>query len=505
LARSPPRLATPPGAEAGFARYRCRAGDLERIFARNGAYGDIAAELMPMVALLSRRPAGAFGDLAELKRQACGAALAPSKAAIRAVRDLFVEAANLRLQQLYRSYLAAHPLPQPVAHGERVAALDNVREDAEAVVAGFDWEWLARWLGLDRIGQTAAHCLARLSNLAFEVNRVNFRFTYHCNVACRHCYNSSGPHAKAQRIALAAMLGIIAQMAEAGIDALNLTGGEPFLYVDDVVALIAAGRAAGLNEISIYSNGFWGSTPDKATRMLQRLAAAGFMRGARDHLKLSSGIYHQEFIALERLMSIGRCFFDMFGRRLLVDFELPPGTREPRHEIRQFFDAHDRYITVLYRAVLPLGRAQALPGSALHRIDAPCRRIDQLSFDPDGSVRPCCGLNSENLGVKIGELRRHGLRDLVKRMQNDPILQFLARQPMSTIFEHVPTKPRVAGYAGLCDLCQHAIGDLSEREQLQTALTERQEFYPFWFAPPPAAASHGVIDCEELILQSELD
>jgi hypothetical protein len=460
---------------------------------------------MPMAGLSGRRSAGSFGSLAELKRQACGTTAAPSPAAIRAFRDLFVEVANLHLQQLYRSYLAAQALPQPVAHRERVAALDNVRADAEGVVAGFDWDWLAQWLGLDRIGQSAAHCLARLSNLAFPVNRVNFRFTYHCNVACRHCYNSSGPHAKAQRIELEAMLGIIAQMAEAGIDALNLTGGEPFLYVDDLVALIAAGRAAGLHEISIYSNGFWGSTPDKARQMLQRLAAAGFMRGARDHLKLSTGIYHQEFIDLERLMAIGRRFFDMFGRRLLVDCELPPGTREPPLKIRQVLDAHDRYTTVVYRQVLPLGRGQALPGSALHRIDAPCRRIDQLTFDPDGSVRPCCGLNNENLGVKIGELGRHGLRDLVKRMQNDPILQFLARQPMSAIFEHVRTTPRLAGYAGACDLCQHAIGQLSDREELQAALTDRQEFYPFWFAPPAAGRSHGVIDSEDGILQSDLD
>jgi pyruvate-formate lyase-activating enzyme len=492
---------------SSFQLFQCRARDLERVFARSGGYGAIGAELLPMAQLLSRRPAGTFADLIQLKIEACGAGADPTPATIRAFRDLFLEIPNEHLQQLYRAHFVACPPAANTSHQDRIAALENVRSAADAVVASFDWPWLAGWLRLDRIGGTDAGCVRRLSNLAFAVKRVNFRFTYHCNIECRHCYNGSGPNGKRERIGLESMLGIIAQMPEADIPALNLTGGEPFLYTDDLTTLIAAGRAAGLNEISIYTNGFWATTAEKTRQMLNRLAAAGFMHGRRDHLKVSTGVYHQEFITLDRVALLGRCFHETFGRRLVVDFELPPGSREPSEEVRRSLnvDGLGRCITVSFREAQPLGRGRSLPGTVLRQIDSPCRSIDQLSFDPDGSVRPCCGLNNENLGVKIGATKDHGLRDLVKRMQNDPILQTLGYRPMSAIFDHVQIKQNAMGYAGQCDLCQHALGQLADKEQLQAALFDRQEFYPFWFSSGSAGHRPLAAEFDDTPFQSDLD
>jgi hypothetical protein len=231
------------------------------------------------------------------------------------------------------------------------------------------------------------------------------------------------------------------------------------------------------------------------------------MHGRRDHLKVSTGVYHQEFIKLDRIALLGRCFHETFGRRLVVDFELPPGTREPSDEVRRSLNADGlgRCITVSFREAQPLGRGRSLSGAVLRRIDSPCRSIDQLSFDPDGSVRPCCGLNNENLGVKIGKMKDHGLRDLVKRMQNDPILQSLAYRPMSTIFDHVQIKQNTVGYAGQCDLCQHALGQLADREELQAALFDRQEFYPFWFSPASVGSRHPAVELDDTPFQSDLD
>jgi hypothetical protein len=502
----PSRFAAPQP-PSGFQLFQCRASDIERVFARSGGYGAIGAELLPMAQLLSRRPAGAFADLMQLKIEACGAGADPTPGTLRAFRDLFLEIPNAHLQRLYRAHFAACPPAASASQHDRIAALENVRSAADAVVASFDWRWLAGWLRLDRIGGTDAGCVRKLSNLAFPVKRVNFRFTYHCNIECKHCYNGSGPNGKRERIGLDSMLGIIAQMPEADIPALNLTGGEPFLYADDLTTLIAAGRAAGLNEISIYTNGFWAISAAKTRQMLSQLAAAGFMQGRRDHLKVSTGVYHQEFIKLDRVALLGRCFHGTFGRRLVVDFELPPGTREPSEEVRHSLNADglDRCITVSFRESQPLGRGRSLSGSVLRRIDSPCRSIDQLTFDPDGSVRPCCGLNNENLGVKIGAMKNHSLRDLVKRMQNDPILQALAYRPMSAIFDRVQVKQNAVGYAGQCDLCQHALGRLTDKEELQAALFDQQEFYPFWFSPASAGHRPAAVEFDDTPFQSDLD
>jgi MoaA/NifB/PqqE/SkfB family radical SAM enzyme len=472
-----------------FQSYRCRADHLGQFFRRVTGSGPPAAEFMPIVQLLSRCCAGDFADLVELKAQACGRDHgAPSAATIWAMRDLFLAVPNRRLQRLYGDYFTDSPVGPGMRHEEKIAALDNVRDRAQDIVAAYDWRWLADWLRLDLIGETAESCLLRLSNFAFAVKRINFRLTYHCNISCRHCYNSSGPHEKAQHIALDSMRAIIAQAPAAGITALNLTGGEPFLYPDEVLTLIADGRAAHLREISICTNGFWAETPEKAEHMLARLAAAGFMQQPRDHLQVSAGVYHQEFIELERVCLLANVHYRMFGRRLRVDFELTQGGRRQADEaaVRQTVAAAgaEHCISLHFRTLDAVGRAKDLADATLGPIESPCRAIDQIAFDPDGAVRPCCGLNNRNNGIKIGELQHHRLRDLVKRMQNDPVLQFLARNPMSAIFAHVDVEKKAAGYAGKCSLCQHALGHLTDKEKLQAQLFAQQEFYPFWFTQP---------------------
>jgi pyruvate-formate lyase-activating enzyme len=479
---------------ASFQSYRCRADDLEQILAHVAKPGLAAVEFMPMVELLSRCCAGDFADLVQLKGRACGRGHdEPDATTIRAMRDLFLAIPNRRLQRLYRDYLSNSPLPSGMRHDEKIAAFNDVEEHARRIVAAFDWRWLADWLRLDLIGETAESCLSRLSNFAFPVKRVNFRFTYHCNISCRHCYNSSGPHAKAQRIELDAMRAIIAQMQGAGIPALNLTGGEPFLYPDDLMALIAAGRASRLDAISIYSNGFWAETAEKADKMLARLATAGLMQGAGDFIKVSTGAYHQEFVGFDRVVLLAQRYHRMFVRKLPVDYEVAPGDKARSAEVRKHLAAEglDQCIAVSFRETQPLGRARNLQGSELKTIDVPCGMIEEIVFDPDGTARPCCGFNNENNGVAIGMADVHSLRDLVKRMQNDPVLQFLAKNPMNAIFEHIGVERNAKGYAGPCNLCQHALGALADKEQLQARLFDQQEFFPFWFSPPDGIGSRA--------------
>ncbi len=472
---------------ARFQSYRCRADHLGQVFLRMTGSGPAAAEFVPMVQLLSRSCAGDFADLIELKAHACGGGHdAPNATTIRAMRDLFLAIPNRRLQRLYRGYFTDSPIGPGMRHAEKIAALDDVRERAQGIVAAFDWRWLADWLRLDLAGETAESCLLRLSNFAFPVKRVTFRFTYHCNISCRHCYNSSGPHAKAQRIECDAMRAIIAQMPAAGIPALNLTGGEPLLYPDDLMALIAAGRAARLDAISIYTNGFWAETAEKADKMLARLAASGFMQGSGDFIKVSTGAYHQEFVGFDRVVLLAQRYHRMFARKLVVDYEVAPGGKAQSADIRKHLAAEglDGCIAVSFRETQPLGRGRDLQGSQLKPVDVPCGMIEEIVFDPDGTARPCCGFNNENDGVAIGAADVHSLRDLVKRMQNDPVLQFLAKKPMSAIFRHIDLEKNAAGYAGPCSLCQHALGALTDKEQLQARLFDEQEFFPFWFSQP---------------------
>lgn len=395
------------------------------------------------------------------------------------LRHHFLSAVNQRLQALYRAHLKAQAEPLPGSHEAMLTRLSGTEEDARTIVASYDWDWLATFLG----DETSASLLWCLSNFAFEIRRVNFRFTRHCNIACRHCYNESGPSQKPNRLARDTMLSIIAQMSKAGLNNLNLTGGEPFLYLDDVTALLGAAREAGVATLSVYTNGYFARSEAAADSILSRLDACGFGIGADDHLKVSTGVFHQEFLSIERIVHLARAYHRAFDRPLRVDWELVSAQAvDEKRSARAQLAAEVIGVPVdlRFRATEPLGRGRNLDLTG--RIDdGPCRKIKQLVFEYDGKVVPCCGLNDGNEGIVIGQVQRHDLRELVKRMQNDPILQQIARGTFAELAAHRGMAWAESSLTSKCHACQQVVGDLSSREVMMARMRPHQRFYPFWF------------------------
>ena len=98
--------------------------------------------------------------------------------------------------------------------------------------------------------------------------------------------------------------------------------------------------------------------------MLARLATAGFMQQPGDHLQVSAGVYHQEFIELERVCVLAQRHYRMFGRRLRVDFELLRAAGEQADEaaVRQTVAAAgaEHCIRSSFRDARAVGRAKDL-------------------------------------------------------------------------------------------------------------------------------------------------
>jgi PqqA peptide cyclase len=100
--------------------------------------------------------------------------------------------------------------------------------------------------------------------------------TYRCNLQCAYCYNPLDLGSYRDELAIDDWLRVIGEAAQLGILQIHLSGGEPTLRPDDLVAMIAAAR-----EYDLYTNlitqGTFLSEP-----LLDRLAGAGL-----DHIQLS--------------------------------------------------------------------------------------------------------------------------------------------------------------------------------------------------------------------------
>lgn len=448
----------------------------------------IIDEFGPIYDRINQKPLSAYANLpAALKL--CGVDAGKAEFAGYFLFDTFISEINNRLQTLYRIYLSRNPFAEGSSEAERLEHLQSLEPHAYRLLAAAEPAKLAQWLGLAQTDAAIDDLLMGLSKYYFQQNRVNFRFTYHCNIRCAHCYNFSGPKLKGQRIDTERMVAIIDRMPETGIDAMNITGGEPFLYLETIVELVRAARRNGVTLISMYTNGFFGKTEKQCRDVLGRLKDAGFMNAlgqGRDHIKVSAGIFHQEFLSFDTIITLIRVYREIFGCNIVVDYEVLEDKREVEDEVRRKLgkDGVADLVDVRFRGIAPIGRAaqfsDKLKTTPVDDFKA-CVYIEELVIDPDGMVRPCCGLNFENHGITVGDVAKDDLPAMVMRMQNNPILQFIANRPIGRIFDHLSTAPAPEGYANICNLCEHALGELRENEDLKRDLSAYQDFFPFWF------------------------
>ncbi len=456
----------------------------------------IIDEFGPIYGRINQKPLSAYASLPEALRF-CGIDAGKAEFASYFLFDTFLSEINNRLQTLYRIFLSRNPFAEGSSEVERLAHLQSLEPHAYRLLAALEPAKLAAWLGMAHADMAVDDLLMGLSKYYFQQNRVNFRFTYHCNIQCAHCYNFSGPKLKGQSIDTKRMIDIVEGMPKAGIDAMNITGGEPFLYLDTVLELVRAARRNGVSLISMYTNGFFGKTDKQCRDVLGRLKDAGFMNAlgrGRDHIKVSAGVFHQEFLSFDTIITLIRVYREIFDCNLVVDYEVLEDQREVEDEVRRKLskDGVADLVEVRFRGIAPIGRAAQfsakLKATPADEFKA-CVFIEELVIDPDCMARPCCGLNFENYGITVGDLAEDDLPAMVMRMQNNPILQFIANRPIGRIFDHVRVAPASEGYANICNLCEHALGELRENEDLKRDLSAFQDFFPFWFAAGKLASA----------------
>ncbi len=85
------------------------------------------------------------------------------------------------------------------------------------------------------------------------ISSLHWSVTGRCNLKCRHCYMSA-PDYKYKDMSTAECLQVIEQMDLAGVPAVSITGGEPFLR-EDIWTLLETFSKKGIAVSHIYTNG----------------------------------------------------------------------------------------------------------------------------------------------------------------------------------------------------------------------------------------------------------
>lgn len=293
--------------------------------------------------------------------------------------------------------------------------------------------------------------------------------TRRCNMTCAHCSVVSGPAIRAQP-SEGDLESLIAQAADAGVNGILFTGGEPMLRERLVLRLMSVAKARGLTT-ALSTNGFWGSTLPAARRKLSDLRKAGL-----GLCTLSYDRYHAEFQGPGPGQNILQAAEEL-GVPMNVNVTRVADDSEVSDMIRPF--EKSKHAKIRLYDVQPVGRARDLPASSLRsESDGSCLSASLPAITDDGRLTACNGpsyFQPSTSSLNVGSLSESSLHTLLRKHRDDPILQTVRifgptrlRTELSKIpgFEKFPWKD---SYAGLCDLCLHINSDA----EASTALRER--------------------------------
>src|SRR4051794_34857778 len=129
--------------------------------------------------------------------------------------------------------------------------------------------------------------------------RLVINFTLTCNLSCAHCIVESSPHRK-ERLSGDEVMAALRAGAERGKKHVTFSGGEVFLFADEVCELIGQASRLGF-VVDVETNAYWARNPEIAAARLAPFVAAGVAGMA-----LSADAFHVERFPVQRTIQAAR-------------------------------------------------------------------------------------------------------------------------------------------------------------------------------------------------------
>lgn len=305
---------------------------------------------------------------------------------------------------------------------------------------------------------------------------VLFYITDRCPVGCAHCSVAArlgGPRVTDYPLFAEMVAGI---SAEPDVQAVAISGGEPFTERRGLGMAMDAFTGAG-KDVVIFSSGHWASghrCPRWIANVLARTST----------VILSTDSFHQATVGLERF---GRALGHVAeaGCHIVAQvLDEPGGIARVRAVLRSALGQNwaDRADV---KPITPLraGRGrEVFPSRGTHAVAelGPCPLTASPTVRYDGAVTGCCNetviAGGGPAGLRMGAGNAAEVRAALARFSTDPLLRAMGSVPPRA-WTALPPFAALAGgrYESLCDLCRRAHDTLHEDDdrgrRLLTALT----------------------------------
>ena len=289
--------------------------------------------------------------------------------------------------------------------------------------------------------------------------RLAINFTLTCNLSCAHCIVESSPQRK-ERLATDEVVDALRAGAVNGKKHVTFSGGEVFLFADEVCGLIVQARRLGY-VVDVETNAYWARNPEIA-----RTRLAPFVEAGISGMALSADAYHAERFSVQRTIQAARTGRE-FGLLTEINFCPSPNAQVDAEIIEALQAAGEPF---LRNELLDRGRGRDLIQLRVgHRVaDLPDCDSLTTTVHATGDVYACCELDISTDAMKrtpvwLGSIRTGTAertmaeRERIVRSFYDPSSPIYFR----TIVAENPLFATAAQerYTTICDFCMRTLAD----------------------------------------------
>jgi len=293
-----------------------------------------------------------------------------------------------------------------------------------------------------------------------NLRAIGVYLTYQCNANCAHCCYGSESSLKGviDEAELRAAFEAVNHFGK--LDAVKILGGEPTLYMKQLLTTIRLAREHGASKIILITSGWWGKSPSRAREYVASLKDAGL-----SVLIISADAFHLDDVPIESvrgaIAAAARGGIDYCVTMDVIDSleANNPYDRRTRQVLDQLSDLP---FSVTLCKVNLLGRAgdllpsfyQPEPGAMPNDCWPPYAGSFEfptgISIDPLGFVTLCHG-------IAIGNTRHTPISRILSdyKLEEHPILSVIARKGPLGLLELCDRDDLKLkdGYVTSCQLC----------------------------------------------------
>lgn len=309
-------------------------------------------------------------------------------------------------------------------------------------------------------------------------------YTQKCNIRCEHCITEAGQD-KNGKLDLNKVLSLIHDSVESGINTVGITGGEPLLFFDEMIEIISVAKKHGM-ESKLVSNGFWGSTKEKAEEMVSILSNAGL-----NYLNISLDEFHLKFIPEKNILNISDAVKKQKNLALILricctkDYSVLDFIKRNKDYLKEI--NCNKPFLIAFQPLVPVGRAlynlsKKKYVTKKQICKEKCPFLGKPTVNYDGKVFVCCGcFEAENTSFNVADFNSDSPKKILELYQRDPFIfyqrtkgpYFLVKlAEKRKLKKKYKTKRILDKYVGICDYCMVNLGCYSKKDMNAMLLKE---------------------------------